>query len=150
MNRRKFKPTDDTRLLKLVKKYAKDPNGWAKISSRMNGFTVRQCKERYTIYLQSENRNDPWTESEDKQLLDLYKEFGPKWKIITSFFNGRNSNNVKNRWYRYIKKNYADEIQQLSSASSPDVEEKTEEKGPENQTMDDYRRLFSIEFLLSH
>jgi hypothetical protein len=36
-------------------------------------------------------------------LMAKVTEFGPRWVTIAKFFDGRSENNVKNRWYTYVK-----------------------------------------------
>ena len=101
VTRKLFSERDDNQLKKLVKKFG--DQDWELISDKIKKFSPRQCKDRYTVYLSGNFRNDPWTPEEDALLSKLYKEHGPKWCEICKFFDGRHSNSVKNRWHRYIK-----------------------------------------------
>jgi hypothetical protein len=40
---------------------------------------------------------------EDHQLLAEISQLGSKWTLIAERFNGRSSNDVKNRWYTHLK-----------------------------------------------
>lgn len=127
VTRKLFSERDDINLKKLVKKFG--DQDWELISDKIKKFSPRQCKDRYTVYLSGEYRNDPWTPEEDAKLSSLYKQYGPKWCEICKFFDGRHSNSVKNRWHRYIKPN---EIEFSSdsneSTSSPEVVEQIKPK----------------------
>ena len=88
---------------------------WSKIAAIMgNGFTTRQCKERYTKYLNPELSSLPWTKSEDDLLLSLCKEYGPKWSIIAKKFPKRTDINITNRWVTLIRRS---EKQKVFSSS---------------------------------
>ena len=127
ITRKLFSERDDNQLKKLVKKFG--DQDWELISDKIKKFSPRQCKDRYTVYLSGNFRNDPWTEEEDKLLSKLYKEYGPKWCEICKFFDGRHSNSVKNRWHRYIKPK---EIEaQNNEASTPDTTNTTQVSSPE-------------------
>lgn len=45
-----------------------------------------------------------WTELDDKNLFELYKIMGSDWKKITTHFPGKNSNEVKNRFYSTLRR----------------------------------------------
>ena len=98
----RFTPEEDERLKELVKDV--ENNRWEKIAQKMPGRTARQCRDRYNNYLFKEISNEPWTEQEDTVILRMYKEIGPKWTQIAQHLQGRSGNNVKNRWYKHLKK----------------------------------------------
>lgn len=128
VTRKLFSERDDANLKKLVKRYGED---WEMISDKIKKFSPRQCKDRYTVYLSGEFRNDPWTEEEDLKLAELYREFGPRWCEICKFFDGRHSNSVKNRWHRYIKPkeiDYSDIEEGLTSPEALSPKESKVEK----------------------
>lgn len=114
-SRKKFSSEDDAKLKALVAQYGEDD--WAKISDLMKSFSPRQCKERYNIYLRKAYRTDPWTDEEDALLVELYSRLGPKWCEISEFLQGRHSNSVKNRWYRYLQ--YGEAKKQSMRANQP-------------------------------
>lgn len=91
-----FSPEEDAYLCSLVNQYGS--NCWKFIAKKMPNRTTRQCRERYKNYLSPEIKNGPWTKEEDDLLREKYKEFGPKWAQISTFFNSRSDVNIKNRW----------------------------------------------------
>lgn len=91
-----FSPEEDAYLCSLVKQFG--DNCWKIIAKKMPNRTTRQCRERYKNYLSPEIKNGPWSKEEDELLKEKYKEFGPKWAKIGSFFNSRSDVNIKNRW----------------------------------------------------
>ena len=64
----------------------------------MNGRNARQCRERWKHYLSSNRGKSPWTEEEDKLLLEKMEELGPKWTKIATFFQDRTDIQIKTRW----------------------------------------------------
>ncbi|EAY11930.1 Myb-like DNA-binding domain containing protein [Trichomonas vaginalis G3] len=99
--RKTFSKKNDEKLLAIIKNIG--TSDWKKIADKMPNFTARQCKDRYNIYLKETNKQEPWTPEEDQLLIKLQAEYGSKWTQISQFFEGRNINNIKNRWHRFIK-----------------------------------------------
>ena len=100
--RRKFSPEEDVQLSKLIEIYG--PKKWDTIALSMPGRTGRQCRDRFTNYLDPSLTNGPWTKEEDIMLQQKVYEIGLHWNIIAKFFKGRSTNNIKNRWYTYFCK----------------------------------------------
>jgi hypothetical protein len=94
-----FTPSEDMKLMELNKYFPKD---WQKISSFMAGRTSRQCRERYCTYLNPGVNRTEWTDYEDRLLENLVAQHGTNWTYLTTFFHGRTSNSIKNRYYVHI------------------------------------------------
>jgi hypothetical protein len=48
-------------------------------------------------YLAMGPNQEPWTEDEDRLLVEKFIQFGPKWAQIALFFRNRSNINVRNR-----------------------------------------------------
>ena len=96
-----FSPKDDARLKKLVEKYGN--NNWTLIANKIKKFSPRQCKDRYEVYLLKPTIKRPWTMEEDLLIQSLFATHGTKWGLISNFFNARNANDIKNRYYRHVR-----------------------------------------------
>ena len=99
----KFTEEEDIKLMKLVKRHGKNIN-WKDISVEMETRTPRQCRERYKNYLAPELSHVPWSEEENKQILELVEAFGFKWNIIAKNVLGRTGNSIRNRYQVLIRK----------------------------------------------
>ena len=77
---------------------------WSKLAVILNGRTGKQCRERFRNHLDPNLSKTAWTVEEDQMLVDLHARFGNSWTKISSFFNGRTDNSIKNRWNSTIKK----------------------------------------------
>lgn len=94
--RAKFDAEEDEHLKRVVEKYG--TNDWELIAIKIRGRTARQCRERWTNYLNPAIDNSEWTEEEDALLLEKHEEIGRHWKAIAEFFPNRTDIAVKNRW----------------------------------------------------
>lgn len=93
--------------MKLVKLFGE--SNWEKVSFFMKNRTVRQCRERWQNSLSPKVLKKDWTIEEDHLLLQKYYLYGPHWKFIEPFFNGRTSYSLSNR-FRSIKKKQSEKF----------------------------------------
>jgi hypothetical protein len=93
----KFSEDEDVELKKLVQEIGTED--WHRVSSRMPGRNMRQCKERWLNYLRPDVGNGPWTVEEDQFLLLKVQEWGFAWRNIAALFDSRTDINVKSRWH---------------------------------------------------
>lgn len=114
----KFTPEEDAKLVSLVKEIG--TKNWVKISQLMGTRNPRQCRERWSNYINPELRKDPWTEEEDRILEEKYAEFGPKWNKLAKFFNNRGDNNIRNRWMM-ISRHKAKKIINCKDSYKPEL-----------------------------
>ncbi|OHT04781.1 DNA-binding protein reb1 [Tritrichomonas foetus] len=96
----KFTKVEDAKLAALINEYGE--TDWKIIAEKMAPRTARQCRERWTNYVNPSLSKDPWTKEEDALLLEKHEEYGNRWKLIEKFFPTRSKNNIKHR-YSQIK-----------------------------------------------
>jgi hypothetical protein len=99
--RRPFTVEEDVRLLEVMVRIA--VVNWNAVAQQVGGRSARQCRERWVNYLNPKIRNEPWTEDEDRLLVDKINECGHSWASIGKHFNGRSESDVKNRWYSHLR-----------------------------------------------
>ena len=68
-----------------------------------------QCLHRWQKVLNPELVKGPWTEREDRKVIELVETYGPqKWSFISKFLPGRIGKQCRERWHNhlnpYIKK----------------------------------------------
>jgi hypothetical protein len=102
----KFESSEDSALLNIVSRLG--PTDWKQISAHIPGRTARQCRERWTNYIDPNLVITDWTDAEDRILLQGFMEFGPKWFAIAMRLPGRSRNSVKNR-YTTLQRRMADD-----------------------------------------
>ncbi|CAM9226432.1 unnamed protein product [Phaeothamnion confervicola] len=86
---------EDERLLVLAATYTSQ---WATVAAYMVGRTPKQCRERFTNYLNPGLNTAPWSPEEDAVLLELHRMRGNRWaEISRELGTSRAENHVKNR-----------------------------------------------------
>lgn len=100
--RRKFTPEEDKMLIDLHSQYGPE---WELISALMHDRNERQCKDRYMNYLDPSINREPFTEEEDNLIAQKYLEMGPKWMLMTQYFNNRTEASLKNRFQLLDRRN---------------------------------------------
>jgi hypothetical protein len=92
----KFSPQEDALLLRLVA--GRKVMDWMDVASQMGSRSARQCRERYTNYLDPNLSNAIWTPDEDRLLGDKVKRLGTRWNAMAEFFKNRSVISLRNRW----------------------------------------------------
>ena len=92
----KFTKEEDEMLIKAVASCGK--LNWRKISLMLPSRNARQCKDRWENYLDPNLNKTPFTIEEDMLLLEKHQEYGPKWVMISKFFNNRSDTSIKSRY----------------------------------------------------
>jgi hypothetical protein len=92
----KFTASEDARLKELVARYG--TNSWSTIAAEMPDRNARQCRERWTNYINPSIVFSPWTASEEALLDQKFAEYGTNWQVIAAFFPNRSKNQIKNHW----------------------------------------------------
>ena len=95
--RKLFTKEEDNLLTMAAFKF--NQGSWNDIAKFVPGRTPKQCRDRWTNYLQPSLKFDPWKNSEDKNLISLVKSNGTHWKKMKRYFPGRSTNSLKNRWH---------------------------------------------------
>ena len=100
-SKRKLFTKEEDQLLKIAA-LRFNQGSWNDIAKCVPGRTPKQCRDRWTNYLQPSLKFDPWTNQEDNNLIMLVKNNGTHWKKMKRYFPGRSTNALKNRWHWLI------------------------------------------------
>lgn len=119
ITRNKFTRDEDQILTELI-----EVNGLSKgllMASECLQRTVRQCKERWKLYLSPGIQTDKWTNEEDNMLMAMVKQYGKRWTLICQQFPKRTVVSLRNRYrqlFRHISWAFGD--QKLLAFPPPD------------------------------
>jgi pre-mRNA-splicing factor CDC5/CEF1 len=101
---------EDEILKASVSKYGL--NQWARVSSLLARKTAKQCKARWTEWLDPSIRKTEWSKEEDEKLLHLAKLFPTQWRTIAPMV-GRTATQCLERYQRLLDEAEARENDEL-------------------------------------
>ncbi|GMI28569.1 hypothetical protein TrCOL_g8341 [Triparma columacea] len=86
----------DEQLIKAVNE--EGIKNWGSLALKVPGRTNTQCRARWKHHLDPNINKAPFSEEEDKIVLDLHAKIGNKWAEISKSLSNRTKESVQNRW----------------------------------------------------
>ena len=76
---------------------------WKKIADNLPNRTEVQCLHRWNKVLKPTLVKGPWTEEEDKKVVELVRKYGAKkWSVIAENLPGRIGKQCRERWHNHL------------------------------------------------
>jgi len=111
-------PSEDEVIMHLIEAHGIGNIKWSEIAASLPGRLGKQCRERWVNHLDPRLKKTPWTEEEDRILMEKQTDLGNKWRDIAEFLPGRSENSVKNRWNSAKRKRRRSEFGQSNEETS--------------------------------
>ncbi|CAF1299314.1 unnamed protein product [Adineta steineri] len=100
---KKWTKEEDERLREFINSHDgfKD---WSSISKYVgNGRTDAQCQHRWERFLDPSITKGPWTDEEDKKVIELVQDYGARhWSLIAKELKGRVGKQCRERWHNHL------------------------------------------------
>jgi hypothetical protein len=97
----KWSQQEDSVLQQAVSMH--DGKNWKSIASFLKGKTEVQCLHRWTKVLNPSLTKGPWTEEEDRLVVELVEKHGAKkWSLIAQNLPGRIGKQCRERWHNHL------------------------------------------------
>ncbi|CAL5211857.1 unnamed protein product [Lathyrus oleraceus] len=77
----------------------------------------KSCRLRWMNYLRPDIKRGNFTQQEEELIIQMHKNMGNRWSVISAELPGRTDNEVKNHWHTSLKKR----VQQMNTVSNEDT-----------------------------
>jgi hypothetical protein len=100
---------------------------WAQVAKEINKLfhasrfirKGKQCRERFYNHINPNLKKGNWTAEEDVFILEMQQANGNKWSEIAKNLQGRNENQIKNRWKSLVSRRQSELSIEFNGFNTP-------------------------------
>jgi hypothetical protein len=91
-----------------------------KIAQKIDGRSAKQCRERWTNFLNPNIKKGPFSGEEDCILIEQWKLFGPRWAVIADQLPGRTQIKIRDR-FKTLRTRHCEELDRWKNTQNPEL-----------------------------